>query len=242
MRLIDTHCHIDLYPDYAELIEETERAGIYTIAVTNTPSVFRRCLALTQGRRYVRTALGLHPQLAVERRRELGLMRELLPETKYVGEIGLDFVSRDVRERTIQQEVFTSILEQCASSREKVLTVHSRRAAEEVVSLIGDSYPCKVILHWFSGTHRVMEKAIASGFYFSVNPAMMMSDKGRRIVSEIPRERLLTESDGPFVTIEDRRARPRDVAGVVRGLADLYGVEPGQAAETIYTNFRRILT
>ena len=71
MSLFDTHCHVDLYPDPVGLVREAERRGIYTIAVTNTPSVFPATAAIVKGCRYVRPALGLHPQLAAERRGEL---------------------------------------------------------------------------------------------------------------------------------------------------------------------------
>jgi TatD DNase family protein len=88
MRLIDTHCHLDLYPDYRAVLDEVERDCIYTIAVTNAPSVFSRCTHLTRDARYVRTALELHPELAAARERELPMFRELLPRTRYVGEVG----------------------------------------------------------------------------------------------------------------------------------------------------------
>lgn len=69
MRLVDTHCHLDLYPDHGTVLAESERAGIYTIAVTNTPSVFRRSAMLTRNARFVRTALGLHSEHARARAR-----------------------------------------------------------------------------------------------------------------------------------------------------------------------------
>src|SRR5713226_7547909 len=100
MRLFDTHCHIDLYTDPAKVISETERAQVLTVAVTNTPSVFRQCASLCEGKKSIRVALGLHPQLVVERHRELDLMFEMLGETRYIGEVGLDFVTKDQRERT----------------------------------------------------------------------------------------------------------------------------------------------
>lgn len=242
MRLIDTHCHVDLYPDYAEVIEETERAQVYTIAVTNTPSVFRHCLALTEGKRYIRTALGLHPQLVQERHHELGLMHELLSETKYIGEVGLDFVTQDDRERALQRRIFAEILDGCAGAGDKVLTVHSRRAAAEVVDMIGDSYSGKVILHWYSGSPKVLEKAIDYGYYISINTSMISSAKGRQLLMVIPRDRLLTESDGPFVKVGGRPARPRDMTSVVEGLAGIWDVDKTQAAATVYENFRSMLT
>lgn len=242
MRLIDAHCHVDLYPDFPDLIEETERAQIYTVAVTNAPSVFRRCVSLTQGKRFIRTALGLHPQLVALRHRELDLMLDMLHETRYVGEVGLDFETRDPQERALQRKVFAAVLERCAASPHKVLTVHSRRAAAEVIDLIGESYPCKVILHWFSGSLRELEKAVSCGFYFSVNPAMISSAKGRQIVSAVPQDKLLTESDGPFVKVDNRPARPRDVELVVRGLAELYNSTASQVTGTLHNNFRVMLT
>jgi TatD DNase family protein len=203
--------------------------------------VFRRCVSLTRGKQFIRTALGLHPQLVKQRHSELALMLDMLSETRYVGEIGLDFETRDEQERSLQRKIFTTILERCADFRDKVLTVHSRRAAAEVVNLIGDDYPCKVILHWFSGSRQELEVAISRGFYFSVNPAMIGSGKGRQIVAAIPRDKLLTESDGPFVTVDNRPARPRDVELVVRGLAELDNSSTAQVVNMLRDNFRRIL-
>jgi TatD DNase family protein len=225
-----------------ELLEETELAGIYTIAVTNTPSVFRRCVSLTENNRFVRTALGLHPQLVAQRHHELGLMLDMLDETRYIGEIGLDFVSNDLSERTLQERVFATILERCAAFPEKILTIHSRRSAAKVVSLIGNSYPCTVILHWFSGSQRELQEAIAAGFHFSANSAMLASEKGRKLLARIPRDRLLTESDGPFIKVHGKAARPKDIRQLVSGLAELFGISKEEMAETIYDNFRKILS
>jgi len=241
MRLIDAHCHIDLYPDYREVIEASERAGIYTIAVTNTPSVFRACAALARGRKYIRAAVGLHPELASERYRELDLLTEILPETRYIGEVGLDYVTPDAQNRARQRRVFQSVLDECAPFGDKVLTVHSRRAALEVVDMVGAAYPGTVILHWFTGAHAVLDRALANGCYFSVNTAMCASDAGRRIVAAIPRHRILTESDGPFVKVNGRPARPADAALTIAGVAAVWNVAPDDVAGIVYQNFRTML-
>jgi len=88
--MIDFHCHVDLYPDPAAVVAECERAGVHVLSVTTTPSAWHGTLALAPASKYIRTALGLHPELAHERHGELALFDRLLPETKYVGEIGLD--------------------------------------------------------------------------------------------------------------------------------------------------------
>lgn len=241
MHFIDTHCHVDLYSDYLEVINETEKAQIYTIAVTNTPSVFNHCLALTKQKRYIRTALGLHPQLVSQRHQELGLMIELLKETRYIGEIGLDFITKDKNERLLQQKIFQKILEHCSTFGDKVLTIHSRRAAPEVVNLIGGSYPGHIILHWFSGTYKILEKAISYGYYFSINSAMLLNEKSRHLITAIPHDKLLTESDGPFVALNGIPSRPKNIQQTVQELADLLNIETNQMGQILYNNFRNLL-
>ena len=242
MRLIDTHCHVDLYPDYPAVLDEIERGGIYTVAVTNAPSVFRRCVEMTRATRFVRVAVGLHPELAAARERELDLLQNLLPTTRYVGEVGLDYVTQDASERAAQQRVFRVVLEWCASFGDKVLSVHSRRAAAEVVAMIGPAYPGTVILHWFSGSATVLDRAVAYGCFFSVNSAMLASASGRKIVSAMPPERVLTETDGPFVAVHGRPARPSDIADVLAGLARLWQLDPATTAQRIHDNFRHALS
>jgi TatD DNase family protein len=241
MRLFDTHCHLDLYPDYDGVIDEIERARIYTVAVTNAPSVFRRSSQIAEGTRFVRTAIGLHPELVGQRYGELGLFAELLGETKYVGEVGLDFVSQDRRDRDLQKKAFGAILQRCADLGDKFITVHSRRAAADVVDMVGSSYPGTVVLHWFSGSSKVLERALEYGLLFSVNPAMLTSAKGRQLVAKIPLDRLLTETDGPFVKVRASVARPRDVAGVVSELAELKNLNPTRTAEILFDNLRNAL-
>src|SRR5882762_10138898 len=88
--LVDFHCHLDLYPDLESAVKEAEEAGIYTLAVTTTPKAWPRNHEITRLTRHVRAGLGLHPQLVVERHTEIDLWEKYLPQTRYVGEVGLD--------------------------------------------------------------------------------------------------------------------------------------------------------
>jgi TatD DNase family protein len=241
MHFVDTHCHIDLYPDYARLIDETEYEQVYTIAVTNIPSVFHHCKLLIERKKYIRTALGFHPQLVRERHSELMLFFELLNETRYIGEIGLDFTTKDLEDRAMQKQIFTSILNRCAAYKDKILTIHSRRATTDTLDLIGNNYPGKIILHWFSGSLKELERAISYGFYFSINASMLSGTKGRQLISSIPIEKILTETDGPFVKVEGRSIRPTDMNKTISDLADLLGQDQCRIYERVYNNFRRLL-
>jgi TatD DNase family protein len=239
--LLDTHCHLDLYPDFARVLANIEAKRVATIAVTNTPSVFRRCVELTADNRFVRVAAGLHPQLVADRSRELPLLFDLVRETTYIGEVGLDFTDADAANRAAQRRVFDQILSACATAGNRVLSVHSRRAAAEVVEMIGDGFRGRVILHWFSGSATVLVKAIAAGCFFSVNPAMLLSEQGRKLIARMPRDRVLTESDGPFVTVSHRPAEPPDVVRVVRYLADIWSIDEREAETQITATFQALL-
>jgi TatD DNase family protein len=190
----------------------------------------------------ISVALGLHPELARQRASELPLFRELLPQTRYVGEIGLDHVTIDTAERATQRRVFDTIIGWCDEATDKVLTIHSRRAADDVVDAVGSSFRGSWILHWYSGSKRTLGRAVASGAYVSVNPAMLRSEKGRSLLSAVPRERILTETDGPFI---ERRtgepAEPPDVSIVLEGLAQMWGIDTESTRGRIYANFGALI-
>src|ERR1700722_19171221 len=87
---VDLHCHLDLFPDFASVVEEVERAKVYTLTVTTTPRAWPRNRELTQNKRYVRAALGLHPQLVKDHANDIHLWEQYLVEARYAGEVGMD--------------------------------------------------------------------------------------------------------------------------------------------------------
>lgn len=243
-RWVDFHCHLDLYKDHAALIAECDRERVVTLAVTTTPKAWLRNRELAARSGQVRVALGLHPQLVGERESELPLFEHYLRDARYVGEIGLDAGPRFYRSFPAQERVFVSILRACAEQGGKVLTVHSVRAVGKVLGHVERELPAdrsRVVLHWFTGTATEARRAIALGCYFSVNGEMLRSPKHRQLVAGLPADRLLTETDGPFVEVEGRPMRPRDVAQTVAELAALRGV-PIEAMEgAILNNLRTLL-
>ena len=174
--LVDFHCHLDLYPDHEEQVRRCEREGVFTLTVTTTPKAWARNYELTAHTKYVRAALGLHPQLVAERATEIGLWRELLPRTRYVGEVGLDAGPRFYKSLAAQKTIFQSVLQECAKVEGKILTVHSVRTATPVLDMIEAYLPPPkgaVVLHWFTGTAAEARRAIDLGCYFSINAQML---------------------------------------------------------------------
>lgn len=241
---VDFHCHLDLYPDHAALVAECENADVATLAVTTTPKAWRRNVEVAQGSDHVRVALGLHPQLVKERADELALFEQLLPESRYVGEVGLDAGPKFYASFQDQQRIFDRVLAACAEQGKKVLTIHSVRCVSKVLDHIErrlNGSDCTAVMHWFTGTAAEARRAAELGCYFSINGQMLASDKDLRTVRSLPQDRILTETDGPFVPFGERHARPRDVAQTVSELASALDLPPKSVAKLVVGNLGRLL-
>lgn len=241
---VDFHCHLDLYPDHQAAIARAEAARIYTLTVTTTPKAWPRNHELTRHTRYVRAALGLHPQLVAERASELPLWERHLPETRYVGEVGLDAGPRFYKSLDVQKQVFQRVLDRCAEAGDKILTVHSVRSAPAVLDMIEAHLPPergKVVLHWFTGSKSDARRAAALGCYFSVNAEMTRAARGRELTGMLPRERILTETDGPFTQVAGRPAEPSDAATAAAEVGQSLGLSPEAMQEVIMCNLRTLL-
>ena len=243
-RGVDFHCHLDLYPDHDAAIARAEAARVYTLTVTTTPKAWPRNHALTKGTRYVRAALGLHPQLVAERAGELAIWEKHLPEARYIGEVGLDAGPRFYKSFDTQKRVFRTVLERCADAGGKILTVHSVRSVPAVLDMIEAHLPHErgtAVLHWFTGSRTDARRAIALGCFFSVNAEMTRTDKGKGLVAELPLDRLLTETDGPFTQVAGRPAEPYDVGAAVSGIAASRGLSTDDVSRAVQLNLQTLL-
>ena len=193
--LYDTHFHLDLQKDRTATIRKIEENQIYTIAVTNLPDLYKKEAAEIKSK-HIRIALGFHPELIYQYQKQIPLMWELLPEVRYIGEVGLDLVNKSYEKE--QEAFFSELIERCRYDSNKIFTIHSRRSVDQVLDTLGDNYRFKAILHWFSGSRIELEKAIERGCYFSINGAMMKSKKFLDMLPMIPSNRLLIETDSPF--------------------------------------------
>lgn len=215
------------------MARECEARGLHVLSVTTTPSAWNGTSALAPVSSKVKTALGLHPQLAHQRKSELGLFETLVPGAPFVGEIGLDGAPEFKSYSSEQLFVFGRILDICQACGGRVMSIHSRRAATAVLNMLEEKSGAGTpILHWFSGSVRELSRAVALGCWFSVGPAMLASTSGRTLISHMPRERILTESDGPFAQLDGRSAFPWDVHFATKGLAGIWR-EPEASVEAL---------
>lgn len=243
--LVDFHCHLDLYPNHSEAVTACERDQIYTLAVTTTPRAWPRNHELAAATRYVRAALGIHPQLVAQHAAELALWEQYLPQTRYVGEVGLDGGPAHYRSLALQKQVFERVLVVCERAGGKVLSVHSVRTAKVVLDMIEAHLPSdrgRVVLHWFSGSKSEARRAVELGCYFSINIEMLRNERNRELIALLPTERILSETDGPFTQTNGRPSCPADIVTAVDMLAAQRRVDAGDMTRTIQANLRLLLS
>lgn len=237
----DTHMHFDLYQNRDDVLAYLEANRCYTIAITNLPDLYEKYRLCYGQYKYVKFALGFHPELVYKYMNQIEKFRSNVCYTRYIGEIGADFTTEDRREREVQLDILSEIVSVCNQYSDKILSVHTRKAEKQVLSILNH---CKsqVIFHWYSGTIREMEEAIERGYYFSINHQMIRSNNGKRLIAKIPLEKILIESDAPFTKGLEKRYSIQYMDEIYRFLSETRNINEEDLGIILKNNFRNILT
>ncbi len=239
--MIDTHCHIDMYDKPIEIANECEKRGIITIGMTNLPSHFKIGYEHTRGYKNVRLALGMHPLMASEFKTEFDMFINLYNTTSYIGEVGLDFSRDGIETKDMQIQYFRKLLGLININNKKILSLHTRKAESQVFQLLEEYNVKYAIFHWYTGPVKLINEIINSGYYFSINPSMVQSKNGKKIINSIPKESVLTESDGPFIKMGNHNINPWDVQKVEAYLANIWQLSENETSTIIRNNFLKLI-
>jgi TatD DNase family protein len=222
--VIDTHAHLDACAEPAdELVARGREAGVDRIvSVGSGLDSCRETLVIAGRHDGVFAALGIHPHQAAEPdANRLDELRELLADARAiaVGETGLDFY-RDYAPHDRQRELFEHQLE-LAAELGKTVVVHTRAASEETAAALAP-FAGTVVLHCFSAPE-LLPVAIERGYYlsFAGNVTYPKAEELREAARAVPAERLLAETDSPYLSPQPRRGRPNEPANVVHTIAAL---------------------
>lgn len=240
--MIDFHCHVDLFPDLAELVAEITRRECYVLAVTTTPLAWAVTNRVVGDAPRVKVGLGLHPELVAQRHEEVNEFGRLLPQARYIGEIGVDGSARHRSSFGLQKRVFRKMLKLTAESGGRIMSIHSRGAAKSVLDEI-ERHPeaGTAVLHWFTGTIGELRRASEQGCWFSVGPAMLRTKKGRQLLEGMPPDRVLTESDGPFAQDQGRPVVPWGLESAIRVLGEVWTLSEDDVQRQLEQNLRSLL-
>jgi TatD DNase family protein len=253
MRLIDSHCHLD-FPDFADEIEavvaRAEAAGVERLITIATRIAHgERLAALAERFSNIYFSIGTHPhQAAEEPRTDLKAIRAFAahPKCVAIGEAGLDyhydFAPRDVAERVFRAQI--------GAARELNLPVviHARDADADMAAILEDEMgkgPFTAVLHCFTSTPALARKGLDLGFYISFAGVLTFknAENLREIARAAPLERLLVETDAPYLAPTPHRGRRNEPAFVVetaRVLASLKGLDEEAIADATRANTLRL--
>jgi len=250
VRLVDSHCHIDMPQfdaDREEVVARAREAGIVEMLVVggvDEDSGHRRALEVA-GRFGFPATAGVHPHEArIAGESTYDELRGLAREGRVVaiGEIGLDF-HYDHSPRDVQREAFRA---QVRLAREVKLPViiHTREADDETAALLEEEGATTGVIHCFTGGHDLARRALALGFFISFSGiiAFPRAEVIQEVARTMPLDRLLVETDSPFLAPPPHRGKrnePAFVVEVVRTIARLRGQPPEAVGAAALANFRR---
>ncbi|HYH23508.1 MAG TPA: TatD family hydrolase [Azospirillum sp.] len=252
--LVDSHCHLD-FPDFAEeldaVVERARAAGVgRMVTICTYLSRFDRIRAVAERYDDVLCSLGVHPHQAAEEfdgvtvDRLVEMARH--PKVIGIGETGLDYYY-DKSPRDVQQECFRRHIE-AARRTGLPLIVHTRDADEDTLALLREGAArgaLSGLLHCFSSGRELAEKAVDLGFYISLSGIVTFkkSDDLRAIVKDVPLDRILVETDAPYlapVPYRGKRNEPAYVAHTAAAVAEVKGVSAEDMARISTENFFRL--
>lgn len=198
--MFDMHCHVDLIDPMNRFCATAAMLDISILAMTTTPRAYHAETNMLRNYQSVYVALGLHPQLVSERKQELAIFDRYVTSSRFIGEVGLDFSKRFYSSKEDQVIAFEHIIQACVHS--KTISIHSVFSDKQVLDILAKNSTTehnRCILHWYSGSLKQLDRALEMGCYFSVNEQMLRSANGAKIIHRIPVERMVLESDAPFV-------------------------------------------
>jgi len=237
--VIDTHAHLDALDDPAAALARARAAGVErVIAIGSGLESARATQELAAREEGVFVALGIHPHQAGDAD-SLGELRLLFDDAVAVGEIGLDFY-RDYAPRDEQRSVFEAQL-QMAAELDRPVVIHTRAAEEETARML-ESFAGTVILHCFS-TPDLLPVALERGYYvsFAGNVTYPKAQELRDAAARVPADRVLAETDCPYLApqpVRGKRNEPAHVVHTVAALADARGEDTDTLARQIEANAR----
>ena len=267
--LIDSHCHLDDYDDLPAILANARAAGVgklLAIGIGNGPATMHRALDLAHQHPEIFATAGIHPQEAHQATPEaLAKLTTLAddPRCLAIGEIGLDYYHLDNPDIPTQQAAFIAQMQIAAAAR-KPITIHCRTselaipaakarygaadAWEDLLSLIHQHWtPTGLpgIMHCFSGNADQAARSLATGFYlsFAGNVTYPKSTTIQAVAATVPADRVLIETDAPFlapIPLRGQTNEPAYVAHTARFVANLRGISLDDLAVITTSNFNAL--
>jgi TatD DNase family protein len=245
--VIDSHCHLDFKQfnkDRKAVIERARDCGLMLMINSGVDHATNaKSLELARENDFILPTLGLNPNSLGGLGEEdldftLNYMKEKAESAIGIGEAGLDYYrTTDSAIRHRQVQVFQRVAD-LARSLDMPLVIHSRDAEQKALEMVKDLD--KVVFHCYGGTLGTMREAVDRGFYISIATVVCRSPSHQILAKNVPLDRLLVETDSPFLSPRKGRNEPSYILDSVRLIAGIRGMEPQEIAKITAENTKRI--
>jgi len=253
VKLVDSHVHLDdakFDPDRETVIERALAAGVermMAIGTGNGPPDVDVAVRMADRYPFIYATIGVHPHDASKATPETwARLHELAthPKVLAVGEIGLDY-HYDFSPRDVQRDVFVAQME-LARRAAKPIVIHTREAWDDTLQLLREHWRGSGVMHCFSGGAAEARQALDLGFHLAFGGVLTFpkAENVREAARLTPEDRLLVETDAPYLAPVPKRGKrnePAFMVETVRRLAEVRGVSPEQIAEVTTRNFERLM-
>ena len=246
--MIDTHAHLDMIKNEEDVKESVENLD-YIITIGCDKEEIYKAVELSKKYDNVYASIGFHPYDVKDIKEEdIETLKKLALENEKVvaiGECGLDYY-RDITPKDIQHKFFEKQIK-LAKELNLPLIVHSRSANDDTVKILEKyaPYPASGIIHCFGGDIPMMEACVDMGFYisFAGNVTYPKADNLRKVLKKVPLDRLLLETDSPFLSPQKKRGKPNKPSNIFYTLefvADFLGIDKEELEKITDENALRL--
>lgn len=262
MILIDVHCHLTherFKGDIPKVVERSKKAGVKAILVSGVnPEDNKKVLELTKKYDILKASPGIYPidalglvpdetglprhEGSIDLQEQFDFFEKNKEDIVAIGEVGLDY-KFGAEHKEKQKQNFKKIID-FVEKFKKPMIVHSRKAEADVLDLLESSSlkPSKVILHCFSGSKKLIQRAADKGFNFSIPCIINKLQHFQMLAEMVNISQLLTETDAPWLApIPGERNEPKNVVFTVKKIAEIKNFTPEETANNIWLNFQRLL-
>lgn len=239
--LADSHCHLDLFKNPREKVENARKNGVERILsnATNLKNI-QSNLDLASQFPEVDCGIGIHPvdllsmnQSEIEK--GISLVRENIGKAICVGEVGMDFKYAKENQKESMEKVFREFIS-IAMENNKPIIVHARYAETQCLNILEEMQVKKVHLHWFTNSKKTAKRARELGYFISCGPIIFSDEASSEIVKETPLKNLMLETDAP-VAFKGEQSEPAWIPKVCEKVAELKEISVEEVSKTTGNNY-----
>lgn len=241
---IDCHTHLDFFEDkIEEAIKDINENKILTIANSMNIESYIKNREYSKESEFIIPCFGMHPWKAAEYKGDLKNLIPYIEESEIIGEIGLDYLwVEDKSTFEPQRRIFYFMLEE-SIMRNKVISLHTKDAEEEIYMALKKYNYNKAIIHWYSGDIETLDKLIDLGCYFTISVDLGYSEKSYEVLNKVPMDKLLVETDGPTALewVNGNYGYPSEIKKIYEKVAEYKDITVEELLNIVKENLENLL-